>query len=364
MSMKNSRPRVLLIQRVLQKYRIPIYILMQKEVDLTLAYTEKNNINTPQLKCICLPSIKLGKLCIQRHLYKILNQYDVVVSQPHFSNVRICLLPFFPRKFKFVIWDIGVRASYKTHFDLSKAPSLSNRILNMIQKRADACIFYYRKTIEYWAKYDNIHIEKYFEAHNTVEVADFESLPDYESRDSYLFVGTLYSQKGIEELIDAYSIAKQKKGKLPMLKIVGEGPEKNIIQKQIIKLGLETDIVLCGAIYDESILKNLFLKALLCISPKQAGLTVQKSLGYGTPFVTRPDAYTGGEILDVKNGENGFLYESVEDLSNLLIYADQKKQEMFLMSQNAREYYLRKCTPIMMADGALSAIWYSLENGG
>lgn len=360
MSVNNNRPRVLLIQSVLQKYRTPIYLLMQKEVDLTLAYTEKNNINTPQLKCICLPSIKLGKLCIQRHLYKILNQYDVVISQPHFSNVRICLLSFLPRKFKLVTWDIGVRASYKTRFDLSKKPSFSNRLLSIIHERADACIFYMKETIEYWGKYKRIDANKYFEAHNTVAVADFGELPPFESRDSFLFVGSLYAQKGIGEMIEAYFVAKRKIGDLPKFIIVGKGEEKVNIENQIKDAGLDKDIILCGAIYDERILKDYFLSALLCISPKQAGLSVPKSLGYGCPFVTRPDAITGGERDNIVDGYNGFFYRSLEELSDLLVDVARNKEKYGSLSLNAHNYYLHNCTPEKMANGALAAINYVL----
>ena len=357
-----KKGKVLLIQEVLQNYRLPIYELMNKEVDLTLAFTLKNCIKDTSIPIIQLPYFKFGHLKIHKGLYKILNQYDVVVSQPHLSSIRLCLLQWLPRKFKLVTWSIGVHATYNTPFDLSKKPSFIDWVFETIQDGADACIFYMKETIDYWYKYKTIDKNKYFEAHNTVAIANYGALPSYEDRCSYLFVGSLYAQKGVGELIEAYSLAKKKVDTLPPLNIVGSGPEKEIIEAQIKKEGLESDILLRGAIYEEAVLKNYFLSALLCISPKQAGLSVLKSLGYGCPFITRPDAITGGERNNVVDGFNGIYYNSVPELSNILIEVTTNKSKYSIMSENAREYYRAKCSPEMMANGALNAIKYAMSN--
>lgn len=356
------KPKVILIQETLQNYRVPIYKLMQKELDLTLAYTVRNEINDSDLEVIQLPYFKIGPFYVHKRLYRILNQYEVVISLPHLRAVRICLLQWLPRKFKLVTWTIGKHANYNTPFDLSKRPSLLDRIFETIQDGADACIFYMQETIDYWTRYKKIDVRKYFEAHNTVAVADFGTLPSYESRDSFLFVGSLYAQKGIGELIEAYCMAKEKNRNLPRLNIVGRGEEKEAIELQIQKAGLAEDICLCGAIYDEEILKEYFLKALLCISPKQAGLTVLKSLGYGCPFVTRPDAITGGERDNVKDGENGLFFNTVEELSEILLDVMRSKTKYAKMSVRARDYYTNHCSPELMAEGALSAVRYVLNN--
>lgn len=358
-----AKPKVLLIQEVLQDYRAPIYRLMQQNVDLTLAYTLKNGITDPNIPIIQLPFFKLGPLIIHKKLYKILNGYDIVISQPHLSSVRLCLLQWFPRKFKLITWSIGVHATYNTPFDLSKKPSIIDWIFEIIQNGADACIFYMKETIDYWAKYKKINKDKYFEAHNTVAVADFGPLPSFETRNSFLFVGSLYAQKGLGELIEAYNIAKVKKPALPKLNIIGKGSEKEIIEKQIKDAGLEKDIILCGAIYDENALKDYFLNALLCISPKQAGLSVPKSLGYGCPFVTRSDAITGGERDNVINGYNGMFYNNPEELSEIMIESVEKRGKYKQLSVNARNYYVNECSPQKMANGALAAIDYVLKQG-
>ena len=353
--------KVLLIQELLQNYRAPIYRLMQQEVDLTLAYTTRNNIDDQNLKIIQLPHFKIGRFYIHKHLHKILNQYDVVISQPHLSSVCLCLLQWLPRKFKLVTWSIGKHVTYNVPFDLTKRPTITDWIFEIIQDGADACIFYMKETIDYWAKYKKIDKRKYFEAHNTVAIADFKELPNFDNRNTFLFVGTLYAQKGLGELIEAYQSALSKCPNLPLLKIVGKGPEKENIYEQIKKSGLENKIILCGPIYDENVLKNYFFEALLCISPKQAGLSVPKSMGYGCPFVTRPDAITGGERDNIEHGNNGLFYNTKDELVDILVDAACNKGKYQEMSINARKHYIEQCSPEFMSNGALAAIRYAMS---
>ena len=282
--------------------------------------------------------------------------------QPHLNCLTLNCVPFLPhKKFKIVTWTIGVHVTYDCPYDLEKKPSFKDRVFEEIQDAAEACIFYMPEPIEYWKKHKKIDTNKYFVAHNTVEVARYDALPDYTTRNSFLFVGTLYRQKGIDELIEAYHIAKKRLDNLPKLNIVGKGAEEQAIREQIKSLNLENDIILCGAIYDENILRDYFLDAKLCISPKQAGLSVPKSLGYGCPFVTHPDAITGGERNNIIDKYNGIYYNTTKELSEILIASVEKETEFATMAENAREYYHNECPLQKMADGALKAIKYAIN---
>ena len=356
------KPKVLLIQSVLFRYREPIYRIMSEQVDLTLAYTNRCEIEDSSYTIIKLPSFKIGPLTIHRHVNRILNQYDVVILLPHLNFIRLNMIAFQKHKYKLVTWSIGLHVSYNKHYDLNVEPTFKDKVFEAIQDRADACIFYMPEPIEYWKKHKNINIEKYFVAHNTVAVEPFIKLPDFTTKDSLLFVVTLYKQKGIGELMEACAIAKKKVGRIPKLDIVGKGPEKDSIENQIHELGLEGDVNLCGPIFDDKILKEYFFKSILCISPKQAGLSVLKSLGYGVPFVTRTDAITGGEKSNIIDKENGLFYDSVDELANIIADTITNPNKYEIMCQNARNYYLNNATPEKMAQGALDAISYALSH--
>lgn len=342
-------------------YRAPIYELINKEVDLTVAYTISNKIKVANYKIIHFPYFKVGPVIIHKGVSTLLNQFDVVILLPHLKFLWLNHIVYTKHKYKIVTWNIGIHVTYDRHYNLNNPPSFLDRIFENINDHADACIFYMPEPIAYWKKYKNINTDKYFVAHNTVKIDSFNVLPPFTEKNSFLFVGTLYAQKGISELIDAYALAKQKVGSLPILNIIGKGPEKEAIESQIKAKGLEENIILCGPIYDETILKEYFFKSIMCISPKQAGLSVLKSFGYGVPFVTHTDAITGGEKTNITNGENGLFYDTKEELVNILIDAVENPSKFEKMSKHARSYYLNEAPPEKMAKGVLKAIDYALK---
>ena len=353
-----DNPKILFIHDSLSSYNDLIYEMMNKVYDFTHAYTEKTEVTSANYRFFEFPHWHIGPFVIHRHLRRIINKYDIVIINAHLRSLRIVLLPFLPHRPKLISWSIGLHVTYNRKYDLDRAPNLADRIFQTIQNHCDACIFYMPEPIEYWKKYTKIDERKYFVAHNTVKVADFDNLPRISQRNKFLFVGTLYQQKGIGELIEAYSLARRDCSVLPKLYIVGKGPEERLIKNHIKEKGLTESVVMTGAIYDEEVLKEYFLSSLLCISPKQAGLSVQKSLGYGTPFVTRPDAITGGERFDVHDLKNGFFYQTVEELAYIMVDATKNLDKIERMSANARDYYLTEASPERMVEGALSAIKY------
>ena len=357
-----EKNKVLIIQESVMTYRAPIYELINKEVELEVGYTVNNEIKESSFPIFKMPYIKIGPFTWHKKLNKILSKYDVVVFVPHLSLIRLILKVYFKQKCKMVTWSLGVHASRTRLYDLTQPPSFKDKVFEDIQDRADASVFYMPEPLEYWKKYRKINEEQYFIAHNTVAVAHCDNYLDFEKRNSILFVGTLYKQKGIGELLEAYNMAKLQCENLPVVKIVGKGPEKDIIQQQINEMNLQDNVELCGPIYEEELLKEYFLRATICVSPKQAGLTVLKSLGYGVPFITRTNAITGGEKSNIINGQNGIFYDSVEELTEIIKTTALEPEKFCMMSKNARDYYVANASPEKMAKGVLDAIKYALKH--
>lgn len=352
------KKRVLIIEETLSLYNDPIFSILNQHVDLTFAYILKTEVEKTDYKTMQIPHKWIWKFVWLKKLNYIVNQYDVVIIVPHLKFINLALLPYKLRKFKLISWTIGLYVSYNRKYNLNKKPDFLDKLYEDIQDHCDACIFYMPHPIDFWERHRGIDREKYFVAHNTVKVADFGEMPPFSNRNQLLFVGSLYKQKGLGELLEAYYLAKIKIKVVPKLVIIGKGPEESIIRQQIEDRGLEQDIVMAGPIYNEEELKDYFLTSLLCLSPKQAGLSVQKSLGYGTPFVTRPDAITGGERLDVCNNINGFIYNTIEELSEIIVNAAIHPDQIEPLSQNARNYYKEKTSPEIMVQGVLNAINY------
>ncbi len=237
---------------------------------------------------------------------------------------------------------------------------MQDKLYEKILQKSEANIFYTDTPIKQWeARHQNP--KKFFVAHNTVEV--LPTSLSQTNKQYFLFVGTLYKQKGVDVLIDAYNNAftNSSKRDFPQLLIVGSGTGEQILKQKVNELRLERQIKFLGAIYEESELASLFTQAIICISPNQAGLSVLKSMGYGVPYVTQKNAITGGEILNIENGINGIIYDDVSELSQILQDASNNRDKYISMGNEAYHYYHTQATPQIMANGVINAVNYVIN---
>lgn len=356
------KPKILLLESTVSSYRVPIYTIIAQQVNLTIAYTLKNEcIQNCTFDTIKLEYKKIGSLIfIKKGFREICSKYDVVIFMSDLHYISYCILPFIRRNFKVIPWTIGIRASYTRRYDVNRKKDIIDRIYGAVLKKSDAVIFYMNDSIKFWG--DGIDKAKVFIAHNTVEVRT-DKLDNNQIKNRILFVGTLYKEKKIFELINAFIEAKNKSKaeSFLVLNIIGDGEEYGNIKDLIQKQELSGTISLHGSIYNEEELVKYFSQSLLCISPDQAGLSVLKSMGYGVPYVTRTDATTGGERLNIIDQENGLLYKTQDELVSIIEDAFKNPYKYLIMGKKAQEYYLTKATPQHMAQGVLDAINYVLK---
>lgn len=350
--------KVIVLYNKLFHYRIPIWNKLAEKCDLTVTYSQGEG-NIPEgmdckFKVIHLPAWTIkNRFVIQKcNINKLVKNYDVAVVYGDISWLKFFILPWIS-KTKVVYHSLGVSASYEKKYDEHKEWDWLNKIMF---SKADALAFYTAYPIE---KYKNLGIDekKMFEAPNTVAV---EPLEEYVEKDSILFIGTLYRQKGIQHLLDAY---KELKGlcKLPVLNIVGMGPDFDYFKDWISNNKMESLIKLCGAVYDIKTKAKYFANALACISPQQAGLSVLESMGYGVPYITTKDAFTGGEIFNIHHGEDGVLMNSVSELPSVIKNISENPQKFIAMGENAKAFYDNNRKPQDMANGLWEAISYAIK---
>ncbi len=331
--------KVLIIQPKIPHYRIEFFLQISKLYKLTILHSGtyiKNYENN--FKQLTWPIRKIGPFkFFTRNLHKLCNNYDVVISE---ANIRyldrnfLIMNPF--RKYKWISWGPGVTSSYNKKYDSNE---FLNRFRYFIFKHADANIFYSDYPLIKYIK-AGIKPEKLFVAPNTTHVTFNNGITF--KKNKLIFVGTLYKQKGLFELLDAYKeVYKENKNIIKPLVIVGQGPEYDRIMYWIKDNNLEDLITLTGPIYDHTILEKYFREAYACISPGQAGLTVLTSMGYGTPFITRKNAITGGEIFNIEHGVNGILYNNSEELKEIIVDIINNPGKYIEMGERARQYYLK-----------------------
>lgn len=352
--------KVLIIYNNLFHYRIPIFRLLAEKCDLTVAYSiGPALIENVNFKVVRLPILKFKRFVIHKNnVFKLCQGYDVIIAYGDIAWLKLSTLPFRKdRNFKFIFWSPGVSASYDKKFD---AITKWDNVRDFFYKHAEALVFYTNYPIK---KYINrgFQEDKLFVAPNTVEVFNnFNS--SIEKKDSLLFIGTLYMQKGILSLLENYRSAYISNPEILPLNIVGGGDETGKVRKWIEKNDLCNKIFLIGPIFNTEEKSIFFRKAYACISPVQAGLSVIESMGYGVPFITMHDSITGGERLNIQNGVNGVLLDKISQLEDIILDISENKAKYLRMGENAAEYYVKGHKPVDMSNGLISAIAFVLQN--
>ncbi|MEA5047559.1 MAG: glycosyltransferase family 4 protein [Eubacteriales bacterium] len=349
------KQKVLIIQQVIPAYRVPIFNLLAEQLDLTVAY-ESGSVpvnaafSVMRVKAFRIP--RVGKV-YRGGLRRLTAGYDVVINSYDTPAYAIRVLGRLKRRnFGLVHWGIGVSASYSSPFD---APDTDRSFYERILSESDACLFYSDYPVE---KYTAAGWpgEKLFVAPNTVPVKRDETPRE---KDSLLFLGSLYPQKGFDELLVQFELALKENPNVPKLILIGDGSERARLEAWVRDRDLNQKIVFTGAIFDDVVLGRYFASAIACVSPNQAGLTVLKSMGCGVPYITRRGAITGGELFNIEHGVNGVLYGRPEELKDIILDLTEHPETYMLYGSRARAYYEANRRPEQMARGFFQATEYA-----
>ncbi len=204
--------------------------------------------------------------------------------------------------------------------------------------------FYRKKFIEDGFNPNNVEA-----IHNFIMSSDYDV--DTEIGDYALYYGRLSKEKGINNLIMAFS--KCKNGKLY---IAGDGPEREKIEKFIIKNKLSKKVKLLGFLDKENII-DYVRKSRFIVVPsiwyENCPYSVMESLAIGKPVI---GANIAGIPELIVNNENGYTYEynnidELTDKMNLLFENDElvkkfSKKSKELSKQYDKEKYYSKILKI------------------
>lgn len=343
-------PSVLLQQRYLPEYRIPLLHELSKQINLTVVHSSPKLHETDlPFKTIYRPIFSIGPFL--HHCYlDLVSNYDVLITEANLryliSNLRHS---FLPRKYKWIPWGIGVSASYTRNFGEKRSFEF---LRYSLFRNSDALLFYSHLPVNSYIK-NKFRPETLFVANNTVCLVPSSSCPD---KSHFLFLGTLHKCKRIVDVLKEYlNYADRVKNPIPFF-VVGGGDDLQSAINFTAKYGLSKNIFFYGPIYDETKLASLISCSLCCVSPHQAGLSVLKSFGYGTAFVTRNNAITGGEISNIKHGFNGILMDDSSSLADIFLDAHKFPERYCQMGENARHTYMHHASPNQFVESFVNAI--------
>ena len=341
--MPKNRPKVLLITNCVPLYRQKLYERLGSVFELTIAHFGPHVGSDAFTEVIC-PKCHVGPLMSASGAPDP-DKYDVVIV---WSALRLLEMYRYvlrrKRNYKVILFGPGVASSYTKHYDADGKVSL---VMKWLLQHSDAAIFYdHYPLVRYSAL--GVSPEKLFVAYNTIVVDDETVVSNPPEKSEFVFVGTIYKEKGILLLLNAYKLLIEKNGgQFPHLNIIGDGPDLGRLKEWVSENQLNEHVFFRGRITDENQLRGYFSRAMACVSPKQAGLSVQQSFAFGAPFLTEKYPITGGEFSAVIDNVTGFLYDGT--LSGLCDRLENvramDKELLSTMSENCRDYYERFRSP-------------------
>jgi glycosyltransferase involved in cell wall biosynthesis len=207
----------------------------------------------------------------------------------------------------------------------SKRETKSRRALrDSLSRRSDAVVFYsHREAARYLGR--NPRPERVFVAPNALDQAPIRRARDqwlatphaleaFRTRERLagsvvLFVSRLERDNRVDLLLAAGAELLHRGRELTIV-IVGDGPVREELQRFSQELGITDRVRFAGAIYDEAELAPWFITASVFCYPRNIGLSLLHSFGYGVPVVTSDDlGAQNPEIEALRDGHTGLLYK-------------------------------------------------------
>ena len=329
---------VLIIQRILTHYRIPFFQKLSQSpmLNITCAYGKEHPQSS--LKSIFNPSGIMTKelynlfigprerITYQKGLLSLINSrnYQVIIAEFGPSIISNIIALFYAKKLgiKFIWWGHGIKP-------LSSKLNIKLRI--WLANQADAIIFYAPEQAEMFINWGFTE-KKVFIAPNSIDVEKIIPLAkigDFENRNRILYIGRLIPEKKIDILIHGFAQAWKRLKPETRLTIIGDGPERNKLERLAQTAGIFDKVEFTGGIYDMEQLAPWFNSALVSVSPGCVGLSAIHSLAFGLPMIVARNEPHGPEVSALQENINCLFFPSDDTkiLSEMLIYLfDNKKQ--------------------------------------
>jgi len=167
-------------------------------------------------------------------------------------------------------------------------------------------------------------------------------------RSVVVFVGRITRVKRIDVLLAAFAQVVKSCGEndRPLLLIVGEGPERERLDRLVRELGIGDDVVFRGAVYDEEELAAIFYVSDVCASPGDVGLLAMHAMAYGVPVVTHGNFERQmPEVEAIVEGETGSFFRESDETSLAV-----EINRWLRLSEDERVNVRRRCIQVVEAE--------------
>lgn len=373
---------ILLFQRILPSYRIPVFKKLHQNFNIIPCYSDAARRSSIQTRddIIGFPAIKLNRIyyrksdtSVVQNPIPVLIRYRprIIICESALSYLTLWILlilkPFF--RYKIVLWGHGIKykemdrpfRSRRSKI-LLKLFNVSDGVLLYSEKRSEVLKGFIKDSSKVFVARNTLDTDKLFEIYNMLDQRGRVKIKEelgYLSEFNLIYIGRLLRNKGLKEMIEAFK-------KLPeeldiSLHIVGDGPEKGNLARQIAGF---PKIKLYGAIYDPEQTGRMIFASDLMVMPGYVGLSVIHAFAFGCPVITfNSDGRSGPlhspEVEYIIDNYNGvFVENSVESLANEIERIIRDRSKLKEMSQNALETAINRASIHKMLSGFKNVIEY------
>jgi glycosyltransferase involved in cell wall biosynthesis len=241
-------------------------------------------------------------LCWQLNLINWLNSWQpdvlIVEANPRYLSTPAAIRWMRRQRRPVLAWGLGVPGSEEPRGIIGRALQGWKRLFF---KQFNILIAYSQQGAEEYAAL-GFPEDRIYTAVNAVAPRPTGEIPERppEFGDPHpvvLYVGRLQLRKRIECLIKA--CAEISSAPKPTLWIVGDGPEKENLQK--VAEAIYPDTYFWGALHGER-LSDRFRTADLFVLPGTGGLAVQQAMSHGLPVIVAEADGTQSDLVDQRNG--------------------------------------------------------------
>lgn len=312
----NMKGRWILVTNNPSHYREEIYTKLSSEGmdfqfsngDFSIAKFDTNKLcsNVYFSRCFVLGRFFFVPKSIIRAL-----KYDHIVLTGNFYFVHTWIILILARilKRKTYLWS---HAWYGREGDIKKILkklyfSLSTKILTYGDYARNLMIGEGYAGSNIIPIYNSLSFEKHIRMRESITPSIEDNAAD--NSPNLIFIGRITPIKNLSILAEALSILLPSYPSL-RLRIIGGELDNGVFRNRVRELGLEHFVDFVGECYDESLISEALVKASVCVSPGNVGLTAIHSLTFGTPVISHGDFPNQmPEFESIIPGETGYFFE-------------------------------------------------------
>lgn len=171
----------------------------------------------------------------------------------------------------------------------------------------------------------------------------------------------LVEWKRVDMLISAVAALKGQYPAIELL-VIGEGPEREKLQKLAFDLGVENEVKFLGGVYDAEDLGRYLMASAVYVLAGMGGLSINDAMIFGLPVIC--SVCDGTEKYLVREGYNGLFFENgmQKGLESKIAYLFQNPELCAQMGEHSVQIIKNKINIHTVVDGYMKAFNYLMKD--